>query len=175
MYEPITLQRLDDFAEVNKEYSFLLKQKAGLERKLNSLKSIDYSKIKVTSGNAHKDSEQERYAISLEKINKKLSEYSKWLEPEGKIIKTQIARVKQWNYRKILVYRYIEKWKWAEIIQDFFDFEDDYEAEKNNKYKDTVMYWHRRALEELEKISEKPYEPLLPKQLPIQKNEEKKC
>ena len=175
MYEPITLQRLDDFAEVNKEYNFLLKQKAGLERKLNSLKSIDYSKIKVTSGNAHKDSEQERYAISLEKINKKLSEYSKWLEPEGKIIKTQIARVKQWNYRKILVYRYIEKWKWAEIIQDFFEFEDDYEAEKNNKYKDTVMYWHRRALEELEKISEKPYEPLLPKQLPIQKNEEKKC
>lgn len=51
-------------------------------------------------------------------------------KPEHKIIKTQIARIKKWNYRKILVYRYLEKWKWSDIISDFFGFEEDFEEEK---------------------------------------------
>lgn len=171
MYEPITLQRLDNFAEVNKEYNFLLNQKRGLEKKINTLKGVDYSKIKVTSGNAYNCSEQENYILKLEKINQKLAEYEAWLKPESQIIKTQIARVKKWHYRKILVYRYIEKWKWTEIIQDFFEFEDDFQTEKDAKYREKIMYWNRQALAELEKISKKPYVPILPKQLNIKDKE----
>lgn len=157
MYEPITIERLDNYLEIEKEYNYLLHQKSNLIKKIGTLHGIDYSKIKVTTGNGSKSSEEEHYVMRLQKINTKLSEYESWLKPEKEIIKTQIARIKKWNYRKILVLRYIEKWKWSEIIQDFFEFEDDYEDEKTLKYKDTIMRWNRQALAELEKVSNKPY------------------
>ena len=159
-YEPITIKRLDDFAEVSKELDFLLKKKAQLEQDSASLKAVNYSHDKVNSGNTSRNSQEEQYVLKLEKINKKISEYEAWLKPEKEIIKTQIARVKKWNYRKLLVYRYIEKMKWSDITAEFFSFEEDFELEKYGKYKDKILYWNRRALQELEKISSKPYVPL---------------
>lgn len=156
MYEPITIERLDNYSEIEKEYNFLLRQKENLIKKLG-LKGVDYSKIKVTSGNGVKISEQEHYVMSLQKINSKLHEYEGWLPFEKEIIKTQIARIKKWHFRKILVLRYIEKWKWSEIIDEFFGFEEDFNEEKNLKYKDKIFDWNRRALAELEKVSAKPY------------------
>ncbi len=156
MYEPITIERLDNYAEIVKEYDYLLHQKNNLIKKLG-LKGVDYSKIKVTAGNGAKISEQEHYVMSLQKVNAKIANYESWLKPEKEIIKTQIARIKKWHFRKILVLRYIEKWKWSEIIDEFFGFEDDFEDEKNLKYKDKIFDWNRRALAELEKISAKPY------------------
>ena len=97
--------------------------------------------------------------MSLQKINAKIADYESWLKPEKEIIKTQIARIKKWHFRKILVLRYIEKWKWLEIIDEFFGFEDDFEDEKNLKYKDKIFDWNRRALAELEKVSAMPYIP----------------
>ncbi len=158
MYEPITIERLDNYAEIVKEYDYLLHQKNNLIKKLG-LKGVDYSKIKVTSGNGAKISEQEHYVMSLQKINAKIADYESWLKPEKEIIKTQIARIKKWHFRKILVLRYIEKWKWLEIIDEFFGFEDDFEDEKNLKYKDKIFDWNRRALAELEKVSAMPYIP----------------
>ena len=155
-YEPITIQRLDDFGAVMREYNGLKDQKFKLEKKLG-LSGIDYSKVKVTTGNGQKFSEQERFTIALQKINTKMKEYEKWLKPEKEIIIHQIARIKRQEYRKILVLRYIEKWKWSEIIQECFWFESDYEEEKQNKYKDKVLYWNRQALKKLEEISKKPY------------------
>lgn len=156
MYEPITIERLDNYAEIVKEYDYLLHQKNNLIKKLG-LKGVDYSKIKVTSGNGAKISEQEHYVMSLQKINAKIADYESWLKPEKEIIKTQIARIKKWHFRKILVLRYIEKWKWSEIIDEFFGFEDDFEEEKNLRYKDKIFDWNKAALAELEKISAKPY------------------
>lgn len=157
MYEPITLERLDNYTEIVKELDHLLRQKENLISKISSLQGVDYSKIKVTTSNSVKTSPQEHYTISLEKINKKIDEYRTWLPPEHEIIKTQIARVKKWNYRKILVLRYLEKWKWSEITAEFFEFEPDFEDEKDLKYKDTIMRWNRQALAELKKVSEKSY------------------
>lgn len=158
MYEPITIERLDNYAEIVKEYDYLLHQKNNLIKKLG-LKGVDYSKIKVTSGNGAKISEQEHYVMSLQKVNAKIADYESWLKPEKEIIKTQIARIKKWHFRKILVLRHIEKWKWSEIIDEFFGFEDDFEDEKNLKYKDKIFDWNRRALAELEKVSAMPYIP----------------
>lgn len=155
-YEPITIQRLDDFGAVLREYESLKEQKYKLEKQLG-LSGVDYSKLKVTTGNGQKFSEEERFTIALQKINAKLLEYEQWLKPEKEIIVSQISRIKRQEYRKILVLRYIEKWKWSEIIQECFWFETDYEAEKQSKYKDKVLYWNRQALKELEKISQKPY------------------
>lgn len=157
MYEPITIKRLDNYSEIEKEYKFLLRQKENLIKKIGTLSGVDYSKIKVTSGNGAKISEQEHYVMSLQKINAKLHEYEGWLPFEKEIIKTQIARIKKWHFRKILVLRYIEKWKWSEIIDEFFGFEDDFEEEKNLKYKDKIFDWNKAALAELEKVSAKPY------------------
>lgn len=161
MYEPITVKRLEDYTEIVKELDFLLKQKEQLTHQIGLLSSIDYSKIKVTTGNGTKLSEQERYAMKLQRINSKIEEYKAWLPKEHLIIKTQISRVTKWNYRKILVLRYLEKWKWNEISDEFFGFEDDFQEEKDTKYKDKIMYWHRQALKELEEISQKPFEPLI--------------
>lgn len=155
-YEPITTQRLDDFGAVMREYQDLKNQKYKLEKHLG-LSGVDYSKIKVTTGNGQKLSEQERFIIALQKINTKMLEYEQWLKPEKEIIISQIARVKRSEYRKVLILRYIEKWKWSEIIQECFWFETDYETEKQSKYKDKVLYWNRQALKELEEISQKPY------------------
>lgn len=154
--EPITMQRLEDFGAIMREYNNLKSQKFKLEKRLG-LSGVDYSKIKVTSGNGHKFSEEEHFVSALQKINSKMKEYEKWLIPEKEVIVKQIARVKRQEYRKILVLRYIEKWKWSEIIQECFWFEADYEDEKQNKYKDKVLYWNRQALKELEEVSQKPY------------------
>lgn len=158
-YEPITLERLDNFSEIQKEYDTLKRHKQNLIAKYNTLKSIDYSKIKVQTGNGPKISEQEYYAMKLQSINDKMREYEAWILPEKEIIKNQIARVPKRDYRKLLILRYIDKWKWSEIIQEFFEFEIDYEEEKNGRYKDTIFYWNRRALEELQNISKEPYVP----------------
>lgn len=167
MYEPITIERLDNFSEIEKEYNYLLNQKSKIIQRTSTLRGIDYSKIKVTSGNGQKISEEEHYAMKLQKINAKLSDYESWLKPEKEIIKTQIARIKKWNYRKILVLRYIERWKWSEIIDEFFGFEADFEEEKNDKYKDKILYWNRQAVSELEKVSAKPYIKAVQKQLTL--------
>lgn len=156
MYEPITLKRLDDYAEILKEYKRLVIQKLQLQSRLG-LSGVDYSAIKVTSGNSRKISEQEHWIMSLEKLNKKISEYRSWILPEEKILKTQIGRISKMRYRQLLILRYIFRFKWSRIIKEFFGFEDDFEEEKNLKYKDKIFDWNRRALAELEKVSAKPY------------------
>ncbi len=145
----ITTQQLRDYTEIVKELDFLLRKKEQIKERLSVLKSPNYKEIKVKEGNRSKISEQENYVIKLEKINKKIDEYKTWLIPEHAKIKEEIARIKKWQYRNILVYRYLEKWKWSEIIQEFFEFEDDYEEEKDFKYRERIMYWHRKALTEL--------------------------
>lgn len=156
-FEPITLERLTNFGEILKEYDTLKRHKRLLMEKIGTIKGIDYSKDRVQAGNGLRTSEEERYAMKLENINEKIKEYEAWINPEKEIIKNQIARVKKRDYRKILIFRYIERWKWSEIIQEFFELEQDYEEEKQGKYRDTMMYWNRRAVAELEKISSQPY------------------
>lgn len=153
--EPITKKRLDDFGEIVREYNELKRQKFLITKKLG-IKSVDFSKVKVSNGDSRHISEEERYVLKLEKINNKIKEYEEWISPEKKIILSQIARIKRWEFRKVLVYRYIEKWKISEIVQDFFEFEDDYETSKD-KYKERVLYWLDRGFQELEQISAKPY------------------
>lgn len=156
MHEPITVQRLDDFGAIMREYNVLKQQKFKLEKRLG-LSGIDYSKQKVTSGNSNRLSEEERFVFALNRINNKLKDYETWLLPEKEKIISQISRIKRQEYRKVLVLRYIEKWKWSEIIQECFWFEVDYEEEKQGKYKDKILYWNRQALKELEETSKKPY------------------
>lgn len=169
-YEEITPQRLDNYSAIVREYETLLRHKKNLIEKIGVLHGVDYSRIKVQTGNGPKTSEQERYAMALQKINSKIAEYEAWLPSEKQIIKNQIARIANrenaTDYRRILVLRYIEKWKFSEITQELFWLEADFE-DNIDKYRDKTMRWHREALQELEKISKQPYVPIA-KQLHIQ-------
>lgn len=156
MFEMITQERLDKYLDSVKELNNLLEQKKKIMSKLG-LKGVDYSKDKVTSGNNHKLTEEEEYTNKLLKINSEIDKIRPFVASEHLILKSQIARITKYEYRKLLVYRYIEGWKWSEIKQDFFEFEDDYKEQVNDKYHTKIMYWHRRALEELQKVSSKPF------------------
>ena len=145
----ISTKRLLDYTEIVKELDFLLNKKERIKERISLLKSPNYADTKVTTGGKKNISEEENYVIKLEKINKKIDEYKAWLLPEHNRIKQEIGMIKKWQYRKLLVYRYLEKWKWSEIIQEFFEFEDDFDEEKDFKYKEKMMYWHRQALKEL--------------------------
>ena len=145
----ITTERLNDYTEIVKELDYLLKEKEKIKERISVLKSPNFEEPKVTTGGKKTVSEEENYVIKLEKINKKIDEYKAWLLPAHNEIKHEIARIKKWEYRRLLVWRYLEKWKWSEIIREFFEFEEDFDEEKDFKYKEKIMYWHRRALKEL--------------------------
>lgn len=153
MKEIITLERLQVYTDEVKELDYLLKRKESLAERIGNVHGIDYSRIKVTTGNGQKDSEQENYTMTLQKINASIDELKFKLAKEHEIIKACIAKVKKWNYRKILVLRYLEKRKWSEIIEEFFGLEEDFDEEKNYKYKDKIFYWNRQALARLEEIN----------------------
>lgn len=157
MYEKITTERLTAYQDMVREYDFLLDQKKKIIKKTNTLQAIDYSKDRVQSGNGQKTTQPEMYAIKLEKVNQRIAELEPKVRAEHEEIKTQISRIKKWNFRKVLVLRYLEKWKWNEIIQEFFWQEEDYDEEKDFKYKDKILFWHRQALEQLQKVSDKPF------------------
>ena len=156
MFELITQERLDEYLEQVRILNQLLEKKQAIVSKLG-LHGLNYAKDKITSGNKLNLTEQERYVATLQKINNEIDEIKPKVEQEHKILVTQISRVNKYEYRKLLVYRYIERWKWSEIIQDFFEFEPDYEEQKSEKYHTKIMYWHRMALKKLQKVSKKPF------------------
>lgn len=132
MENVITIEKLKEFSDKLNELDYLCRIKNKIE--------------------ANKDDE-----AVIKKINIKIEKLNRIIIEDKKNIKTHINRLKKWNYRKILILRYIEKWKWREIIHEFFSYEDDFENEKFDKYKDTIMRWHRQAIMNLEKVSTKPF------------------
>lgn len=165
IYESITVERLKDYAEVLNELKELIRKKSLIKRRIGLLSSIAFAACKVTDGNSRKTSQQERYAMSVEAINGEINKYRAWILPEQEIIKSQISRIKKMKYRQVLYMRYIYRLKWSKITFEFFNLEEDFEEEKNGKYRDKIFDWHSQALKELEKISSLPYVPAENKQL----------
>ena len=167
-YEPITVARLNQYTDKVAELDALLDKKQKIQAKLDGLKGVDYSKQKITTGNVQNTSNQEYYAMKLEKVNQEIDKLKYkcfgvyGLLEEHKVIKTQIGRIQggkeSWKYRKILVLRFLEKWKWIEIIKDFYGREKDFEEQKYSKYWDKMMDWRKSALRKLEQVSSTPEE-----------------
>lgn len=154
----INKEWLEWYGEAWRAYEEYKKQKTILEQRIGNLKAIDYNKDRVTNGSSSHLSEQERYTMRLEKLNKLIKECEEILFPAKERLKNQIGRIKRSEHRKILILRYIERWKWTDIIQECFWYEADLN-ENFQKYKEKCMQWNRAALINLEKISEKPYIP----------------
>lgn len=155
-YITINKERLRTYLDKVQELNFLLQRKHKLEVK-SGLKGVDLSKTKVTNGNSHPFSTPEQYTIELERINNEIKKSRAFLDKEHDELVVQIGRLKRWYWRRVLVYKYIEAWKMPEIIAYFFSDEDDFEVEKDAKYRKKVERWLDEAIENLQKISEKPF------------------
>lgn len=150
---------LEWYGDAWRVYDEYLKQREALLKRINSLKSIDYSKDRVTNGASIHISEQERFAMKFEKINALIRECEEILLPAKDRLKKQIARIKRAEYRKILILRYIERWKWTDIIEECYWYEDSFDKSDISKWKDKIMQQNRAALKKLEELSEKPFIP----------------
>ena len=139
-------------------YEDYKRQREILSKKINSLKSVNYDSDKVSNGASSHLSEQERYAMKLERINSLIKECEEILFPAKERLKKQISRIKRADYRKILILRYVEHWKWSDIIEECFWYESNFEK-TDPKWKDKIMQQNRAALFQLEKLSDKPYVP----------------
>lgn len=155
-YETITKERLRTYLDKVQELNFLLEKKHRIEAKCG-LKGVDLSKTKVTNGNSRTTSIQEQFTIELERINNDIKKSRAFLDTEHKELITQIGRLKRWYWRRVIVYKYIEAWKMPEIISYFFGDETDFEIEKDVKYRKKVERWLDEAIENLQKVSEKPF------------------
>lgn len=155
-YQTITKERLTTYLDKVQELNFLLERKHRLEAKCG-LKGVDLSKTKVTNGNSKPFSTPEQFTIELEKINNEIKKSRAFLDTEHKELIIQIGRLKRWYWRRVIVYKYIEAWKMPEIISYFFGDEEDYEIEKDMKYRKKIERWLDEGLENLQKVSEKPF------------------
>lgn len=155
-YEKITKDRLRTYLDKVQELNFLLQRKHSIEAK-SGLKGVDFSKTKVINGNSKPTSIQEQYVIELEKINNEIKKSRAFIDTEHKELVMQIGRLSRWYWRRVIVYKYIEAWKLSEIISYFFGDESDFEIEKESKYRKKVERWLDEAIENLTKLSEKPF------------------
>ena len=147
---------LDWFGESWRLYEDYKQQRDTLLKRINALKAVNYTSEKVTNGASSHISEQERFAMKLEKINTTIKECESILFPAKERLKKQIARIKRAEYRKILILRYVERWKWSDIIEECFWYESNFDK-SDQKWKDKIMQQNRAALSQLEKLSNKPY------------------
>ena len=155
-YETITKDRLKTYLDKVQELNFLLQRKHNLENKCG-LKGVDLSKTKVTNGNSKPFSTPEQFAIEFERINKEIKATRAFLDGEHKELITQIGRLKKFQWRRVITYKYIEGWKMSEIVSYFFGDDEDFEIEKDAKYRKKVERWLDEAIDNLQKVSEKPF------------------
>lgn len=118
------------------------------------LKAYDYSKIKVTVGNGHKLTDQEKAAIAVEKIDKEIKHLESIVIPEQQEFEQQINRLYEfttdWRHPDILKRLYIDGENMKDIIMLYFG-----EDSKNSR--NSVDRIRNSAIKLLEKVSDKPF------------------
>jgi hypothetical protein len=123
---------------------------------LNScgLKAYDYSKIKVTAGNGHRVTDQEKAAIRVEKIDKEVKELEVIVKPEQIELNKQIERVdslsNDYRHAAILRQLYIDGDSIKDVILNFYET-DSKEARKS------IAGLRKTAEKLLAKISTTPF------------------
>ena len=149
-YEKINKNRLMRYKQYVSELNTLYERKHQLELSMG-LSSYDYSKQRVTT-NKKRLSEQEMFAIRLEKINKKISEIEPIVRAGRREFETQIERIAHldWRYKEILQSYYIDNIKAKEIVVILFG---------NTEPESWKQFYRlqKTAIRELQKISNKPF------------------
>lgn len=127
------------------------------------MSGVDYSKIKVTAGNGHRLSEQERYVSILERVNHEIDAIRAEIEPEHEIIVNQIRRLKSSKSRTIITLKYIEGRSTQDLVEYFFCDDPLFNPENNltdfkkspeyENYRRQYLLWQQKAIEDIEEIS----------------------
>ena len=159
LIEEITKERLEIFYKNQIYLQKLAAEIEGFKRNYNFLKSnSDYTKIHVTNG-SKKQSEEEIFLQFCERKSKEYDSLKKRLEAEKAVIETQIKRVTNPTYQKILTRRYLYLEDWKLITMDLYGSKDDWFIWGNTKYELLVMNLHKRARDMLIKISKTAFLP----------------
>lgn len=168
MIEPITRERLNRYIDSCKTLAYYVQKRKNLMAKLG-ISGIDYSKTKVTSGNARKPSEEERYVQILERVNKEINTLRAEIRPEHDIIVAQIRRLPTSKSRTIITLKYIEGRSTQDMVEYYFC--DDplwnpdgnmQEFKKSSEYENfrrQYLLWQQKAIEDMEKISGVVFKP----------------
>lgn len=118
------------------------------------LKAYDYSKIKVTSGNGKRTTEQERAVIAVENINKEIKQLEALVLPEQKEMEVQIDRLNEysddWRHADILKRLYIDGESIKDVIVEYYGSDT-----KNGR--SSVEGLRNTAIKLLEKVSATPF------------------
>ncbi len=123
------LMQMDDTQLVTREY---------LNRYFNDLDYLKFLSKRPRNAQCVKDSYNFRQNVLRKQV----------------LIKRAISRVKKNNYKQILTMRYIYGFKWSKIIETLFKNEQDFELQKDYKYRDKAFRWHRQAINALRKINQ---------------------
>ncbi len=167
MPEQITKERLKSFYDSCIYAQKLEQQLEEFKKQYNTLQAVDLTHTKVINGDAKPHSPQENYLQVIEHKSNKLKTVQKKINAEKYIIQQQINRLNKPEYRDILLERYILLKDWKNICFEYFGNEKDYWTYRDSKYHFTVMTWHKRAVKELEKISQIPFIPDEAQQMPL--------
>ena len=153
LYTKIKQERLNRHKNLVAKLDFYRKRKFEILNQFG-LKAYDYSKIKVTSGNGKKTTDQERAVIAVEKINKEIKELEAIVLPEQKEIETQINRLydysSDWRHPDILKRLYIDGESMKDVILAYY-------GEDSKNTRSSVEGLRNTAIKLLEKISAKPF------------------
>lgn len=111
IYTIVRKERLNKYRNKICQLNFLKQKKLEV---LNSygLKAYDYSKIKVTTGNGRKLTDQEKAVLSVERYDKKIRELEADIQPETEELEKQIDMVDGES----------TNWRHAESLRSFYLF-----------------------------------------------------
>lgn len=153
MFERITKERLDNFLENIKELERLYERKQKIETKYG-VHSVVLSKDKVTGG--HKNlTNQELYALEISELDNEIKKIETYISDEKNVLIQQMKRL-EYLHRRVLILYFIKNYKWLQVTQNLYSIEPDYEENFEN-YRRKTFELRKKALIELQKVSEKPF------------------
>lgn len=174
-------ERLSAYRQCLFDLDKLYEQKDALIKRVGQLQSLRLVPDKVQSGNKRRLSEEERYVLYLEKVNKQISEYESALEAGKKEMYGYIDRLPRFEWREMIRQYYFWRCEWWQVAEHLFisdpnlyvpDTKKGTQESINSNFMRVVYQWRHKALSELERIYNTPYIPA-PQQLHlIERSEE---
>lgn len=153
MFEIIKKERLDKFLQKMNELTILYDRRQKIENKYGVC-SVNLSKDKVTGGHKHYTN-QELYTLEVSEIDNEIKELEAYVLEEKKVLITQLKRL-EYLSRRILILYFLKNYKWSQVTYNLFSIEPDYE-ERPDYYRRKTFELRKKALEELQKVSETPF------------------
>ena len=153
LYKIVRKERLNRYRNKVCQLNFLKRKKFELLDSFG-LKAYDYSKIKVTSGNGRKLTDQEKAVMSIENFDRKIRQLEAEIQPEMDELEKQIERVDGKS----------DNWRHAEALRSFYLFGESKLETAEKIYGESTKQDVKNlnellkvALEYLEKVSSTPF------------------